>query len=180
LIDIDQFASSLLDEAKRFLERAVDAKGGRGEIPQLHAALMLAVCALEGHVNSVSDEMALRDNLTAHEKGILLEKEVRLSDGNFVVVDNSLRIWRLEDRITFLHARFGITPSLEVAWRPALAGALDLRNKLTHPKSIAPITVAAVRSSITAIIETIDALYTAVYGRGYPMKPLGLNSSTDF
>jgi hypothetical protein len=178
-MDIDQFASSLLEQAKRFFQRAVETGGGAGESPNLHAALMLAVCALEGHVNSVAEEMSLRDNITAHEAGILLEKNVRLVDGQFTL-DPALRMWRLEDRLNFLHARFGVFPTADTAWRSRLAGALDLRNKLSHPKIAAPITVAAVRNALEAIVRTIDVLYVALYNRPYPMTPLGLNSSLDF
>lgn len=179
MIDIGQFSSSLLEEAKRFLERAIEAKGGSGETPNLHAALMLAVCALEGQVNSVADEMAQRDDVTPHEKGVLLERDVRLKDGRFTL-DTALRIWRLEDRLSFLHARFGHYPVSDSSWQPRLASALDLRNKLTHPKGVPPMTVPAVRNAVQAIIDTIDALYSAVYDRPYPMKPLGLNSNLDF
>jgi hypothetical protein len=177
--NIDTFASFLLEEAKRFLERAVEAKGGNGEMPNLHAALLLAVCALEGHVNSVADEMAQRDGVTAHEKGILLERDVRLVNGKFAL-ETALRIWRLEDRLSLIHARFAVYPVSDASWRSRLSSALDLRNKLTHPKEIAPLTIAAVRNSIQAILDTIDALYVGLYNRPYPMKSLGLTSKLSF
>ena len=64
---IDTFASLLLEESKRFLELASDASHDEGVTANLHASMVLAFCALEAHVNAVSDEMAFRKGLTAHE-----------------------------------------------------------------------------------------------------------------
>jgi hypothetical protein len=180
LSDIDQFAADLLEEAKRFLGRAKEAAGGPAEPPNLHAALMLGFCSLEAHVNSVADSFSKRTDLSVHERGILSEQDVQLDDGAFHLV-NKLKITRLEDRIEFLHQRFGksgLDPS--ASWRSALAGAVNLRNKLTHPKAVPNITTAAVESAIQAIIETINALLQAVYGRKFPAASFGLDSKMDF
>ena len=177
--DFDVFASTLLEEAKRFVERAVEARGGNRESPNLHAGLMLAFCALEAHVNAVADEMSQRNGQSPHVLGVLLEKEVRLTNGKFEL-DNRLRISRLEDRIYLLHGYFGIKPDLHGSWRAALAGALDLRNKLTHPKGVPTITVDAVKSAVQAVIDTIDALYRAVYDKPFPVAIRELASKLDF
>lgn len=179
--NIDQFASSLLDEAKRFLEKAIDANGGSAEVPNLHAALMLAFCSLEAHVNAVADEFSQRSDLAVHEREVLLERDVQLIDGAFQL-SSKLRIARMEDRIELLHVRFSKTGNLEptAAWRSKLSGAIDLRNKLTHPKSIPRITIGAVEKAIEAVVETIDALYLALYGRSLPAAGFGLTSTLDF
>jgi hypothetical protein len=177
--DFDVFASTLLEEAKRFVERAVAARGGSGEAPNLHAGLMLAFCALEAHVNAVADEMAQRGGQPPHVMGVLLEKEVRLVDGRFEL-DNRLRISRLEDRVYLLHAYFGLKPDLHGPWRAALAGALGLRNKLTHPKGVPTITVDAVKGAVQAVIDTIDSLYRALYDRPFPVATRELASKLDF
>jgi hypothetical protein len=179
--NIDQFASTLLDEAKRFLERAKDNNGGSAEAPNLHAALMLAFCSLEAHVNAVADELSQRSDLSIHEKGVLLERDVQLIDGAFQM-SPKLRIARMEDRIELLHVRFSKTGgmNLEAPWRSKLSGAIDLRNKLTHPKSIPKITIGAIEKAIEAVIETINALYLALYGRPLPAASFGLASTLDF
>jgi len=179
MADFDVFASTLLEESKRFFERASEANGGAGEAPNLHAALMLAFCALEAHVNAVADEMTRRDNITPHVLGVLLEKEVRLLNGRFGL-DSRLRIFRLEDRIYLLHDRFGMKPDVHGAWRPALSGALNLRNKLTHPKGVPTITVDAVKRAVQAVIDAIDALYRAIYDRPFPVAARELSSKLDF
>jgi hypothetical protein len=178
--NIDQFSSSLLDEAKRFLEIAKEANGGSAEAPNLHAALMLAFCSLEAHLNAVADEFSQRSDLSVHEKGVLLERDVQLVDGEFKI-SSKLRIARIEDRIELLHVRFskkGLIADAE--WRSKLSGAIDLRNKLTHPKAIPLITIGAIEKIIEAVIETINALYISLYNRPLPAANLGVASTLDF
>ena len=178
--NIDQFASSLLEEAKRFLERAKDAVGTAAESPNLHAALMLAFCSLEAHVNSIADEFSNRSELSVHEKGILIERDVQLQEGMFRLTAK-LRISSMEDRITLLHHKFskkGLEAKAE--WRSKLSSAIDLRNKLTHPKIIPSITVGAIEKVIEAVIETINALYVGLYNRPLPAANLGLASTLEF
>jgi hypothetical protein len=176
--DIDAFAASLLEEAKRFLEKAGDDDGQEAEDANLHAALMLAFCALEAHVNSVADEISIRKDINIHDRGALLEKEVRLKDGEYYLA-NALKIHRLEDRIAILHRIF-TKKAAAGPWKSKLAAATDLRNKLTHPKDVPAITAAAVKRAIEAVIETIDALYLSVYGRRFPAANRKLESRLDF
>ena|SRR5215469_317248 len=103
---IDEFASSLLEEAKRFLEKATAHDSG--EQAYLHAALMLGFCALEAHTNPISDEFSIRGDLSIADQSILTERDIRLEHGEFKL--GPLKMYRLEDRILFLHLRFGGTP----------------------------------------------------------------------
>lgn len=176
--DIDAFASSLLEEAKRFLERAEDAKDTTAEQPFLHSALLLACCSLEAHVNSVADEMALRSDLSANVLGVLREKEVHLVDGVFAV-GKKLKIWRLEDRVVMLH-QISPKPNVNGEWRSKLSGALALRNSLSHPRTVPSITRGAVQKAIEGIIDTIDALYQSVYKKRFPAVHRQLLSKLDF
>jgi hypothetical protein len=176
---IDDFARSLLEEAKWFLEKTEDDGDPAANSAYLHAALMLAFCSLEAHVNSVGDDFISRPELSVHEKAILLEKEVRLENGEFRLT-STLRMMRLEDRIRFLHVRFGkaIDPS-EPHWSQ-LAEATTLRNQLTHPKEMIVITKATVGRAIHAIIDTLDAVYRVIYRRPFPAASLGLQAKVSF
>jgi hypothetical protein len=175
---IDDFASSLLEEAKRFLENA-EAADSVSQSAFLHAALMLAFCALEAHVNATADEFAERPGLSIHERAILLEQDVRFDGGKFSA--GGLRMVRLEDRILFLHLRFGGKPLDRTAtWWGELNSAVLLRNQLTHPKLVPTISVDAVRQALKAIIEGIDVLFRAVYRRPFPVANLGLHSRLTF
>jgi len=176
---IDDFARSLLEEAKRFLEKVDDDGDPAANEAYLHAALMLAFCSLEVHVNSVADDFISRPELSLHEKAFLLEREVRLEDGEFRIAP-SLRIIRLEDRIRFLHVKFGRPLDASSPHWSQLAEAARLRNQLTHPKDVMVITKATVGRAIQAIIGTLDCLYQVIYKRGFPSAGIGLDSRLSF
>lgn len=177
MAEIDEFASLLLEEAKRFLEKAQDASDTQQ--PHLHAALMLAFCSLEAHTNAIADDFSTRPDLSPADRGVLLEKEVRLEDGEFRL--GALRIHRLEDRILFLHRRFGGRPlDRNVAWWSELASAIQLRNQLTHPRTVPAINLPEVIRALQAIINTIDALYQAIYHRPFPAASRRLQSRLSF
>ena len=179
MADIDEFAISLLEEAKRFLERASTESDPVGHAAYLHAALLLAFCALEAHINAVAEEFAGRPELSPHEQGILLEKEVRLEDGEFRL--KGLKIYRLEERFSFLHRKFSGKPvDKNAGWWSELLGAIDLRNRLTHPKQAQSVNVNSVQIAIRAIIYSIDALYRNIYKKGFPAATRGLQSRVDF
>jgi hypothetical protein len=177
---IDTFASLLLEEAKRFLELAGEASGDEGVNANLHASMVLAFCALEAHINAVSDEMALQKGLTAHEKSILLEREVRLENGQYKL-KNALKMYRLEDRILFLFARFTkSTLDRDALWWARLKESLNIRNKISHPKDVSVLTKQDVEKSIQAIVDCLDALYQALYHRRLPAASRGLQSKLTF
>jgi hypothetical protein len=179
--EIDLFANQLLDEAKRFLEKSREhSSDSSAESANLHAALLLSFCALEAHVNAIAEEFSGRPELSAHERGILLEREVKLEDGEFLLT-SALRIARLEERIAFLHAKFSGTPIDRTStWWSQLGAATNLRNQLTHAKNVPTISQSTVRSAIQAIIDALDALYQAIYKRKFPPASRGLQSRFTF
>lgn len=178
---IDEFAATLFEQAKRFFEKAVEAKLSDpiASGAFLHASVMVGFCALEAHINSVADELAQREGVNIHERGLLLEQEVRLENGEFKI--GGLKMTRLEDRILFLHYRFGGSHlAKSEAWWSDLMGAIGLRNRLTHPKTAATILTSDVERALLAIISSIDAIYKAVYGKPFPFVSLGLHSQLTF
>lgn len=179
MAEIDKFASLLIEEAKRFYELASETSDADARSAHLHAALMLGFCSLEAHVNAVAEEIADRTNVTLHERGVLIEKEVRLEEGVFI--EKGLRIYRLEERLLLLHKRFGRIPFKKTAAIPNTLGtAIKLRNSLTHPKGVPLVDAADIRNALIAIIETIDNLYQAIYRRRLPAAARGLHSKLSF
>jgi hypothetical protein len=180
MAEIDKFASSLLEESKRFLERACEPSIETvAQDAYLHAALMLAFCALEAHANAIADEFSARNDISIHERAILLEQDVSLEDGEFVA--GRFKMYRLEDRILFLHRRFsGTALDRKVGWWANLRNATDLRNQLTHPRKRPVIKVDDVKQAIEAIIATIDAAYLAIYKTGLPAAGMQLQSKMTF
>ena len=180
MVEFDEFANQLLEEAKRFLEKASEAEDKTVEAATLHAALLLSCCALEAHVNAVAQEFANQSDLSAHEIGLLLEREVKLEGGAFQAYP-SLKMSKLEDRIEFLHLRFSGKPvDRQSSWWSGTQGALNLRNQLVHAKTVPPVTYNAVRNAIQSIIDTLDVLYKAIYKKKFPPSGLGLDSTLTF
>jgi len=178
--EFDIFADQLLEEAKRFLERASEPVDAVAEAANLHAALMLSFCALEARINSIGEEASFRTDLSAQERGLLLERDVRLEDGEFRL-QNGLKIARLEDRIEFLHVKLSGRPvDKSAGWWGQLGSAVRLRNDLTHAKAVPCVTQTGVRNSIGAVVATIDALCKAIYGKKLPAVDLGLQSRLRF
>ena len=177
---IDEFASDLLEEAKRFLEKASEATEQQAITANLHAALMLAFSALEAHVNAICDEVADRPGITVHEKAFLLEREARLIDGEFVA-KQTLRMSRLDDRIQFLHRRFsGKAVDRTEAWWGELQQAIALRNELTHPKAVPSITTQNTERSIQSVVDVLNEVYLQVYSRKFPAFNRGVRSRLNF
>jgi hypothetical protein len=58
--------------------------------------------------------------------------------------------------------------------------ATRLRNKLTHPQVAQTISLKDIKGAIEAIINTIDALYKAIYKKGLPAAKRGLHSNMTF
>jgi hypothetical protein len=177
---IDEFATSLLEESKRFLEKAEEDEDPPALTAYLHASLLLAFSALEAHVNAIADDFASRPELTPHELGVLQEKDVQLVNGSFQI-QKGLKMFRLEDRVEFLHARFsGKQIDHSATWWSSLKEAINLRNQLTHPKGKISINSDSVGRAIQAVVDTIDNLYRAIYRSGFPAAGLRLDSELNF
>lgn len=180
MAEFDIFADQLWEESKRFLEKASGAPDQSSEAANLHAALMLSFCALEARVNSIGEEASLRNDLSEHEKALVLERDVRLENGRFMLQSN-LKMIRLEDRIEFLHTKLSGKPiDKTTAWWGQLQEAIRLRNSLTHAKTVPSITQANVMKALQAILQTLDALSKSIYGKRLPAADVGLRSGLRF
>jgi hypothetical protein len=181
LPEIDDFASLLLEESKRFLELAKESKDDDIRSNAcLHATLVIGFCALEAYINSVAEDLAATVNLSTHEKAILLEKDVGLEGGEFVLKE-SLKIYRLQDRTLFMHKRFSAKQFDDKApWIGNLNSAIGLRNSLTHPKAVPRIRIEEVERAVLSIIEALDALFMAVFRKSFPAASRQLHSKLSF
>lgn len=179
-ISIDTFSNTLLEQGKRFLEKAEESSDKTAIEAFNHAALLLSFSALEAILNSLADEMLLRDGLSPHDIGLLTESDVNLDDGRFAV-SKRLKIFRLEDRLLFLFCRFSPEeqPKTRIWW-PILLHGIDLRNKLVHPKKHVAIQTKVVRQFIEAELQCLDDLYTVLFKRSFPQAKRGLLSTLDF
>jgi hypothetical protein len=171
---IDEFAT--LEESKHFLEK----HEATNSPAYLHAALNLAFCSLEAHVNAIAEEFMTRLELTAWDRAVLSEKAVELNDGEYSLTTR-LKMHRLEDRVLYLCRRFSKKPidRKSKEWSQ-FKTAIQLRNELTHPKNALELTHQTVSNALSAVIEILDVVYRALYRRGYPHKYMRLASSLSF
>jgi hypothetical protein len=180
MMEHDEFANALFEEAKRFLEKAKAAEAKYEQQAYLHASLLLGFCALEAHVNGVARDFGSFDKLTIHEKGLLLEKDVRLEHGTFVIRDG-LKISRLEERILFLHQKFSATElDRSSAMWAELKTASEIRNDLTHSKKAVELDCDKVKRAMQAVLDVTNSLFKAVYKVDYPLLNFGLQSQLEF
>lgn len=176
----DDFATLLFEEAKRFLEKYRSHEDDDAIVAYLHAALLLGYCALEAHINNVAADFVDRPEFTTLEQSILQERDVALKTGQFELT-STLKMYRLEDRFEFLYRRFARQPlDKSVSWWGQLKAGLDLRNAITHPHTPRVVTEKEVAASLTAVLDAIDALFQAVYGKSYPGKGRQLDSMLAF
>lgn len=178
---VDDISGVLLEEAKRFLEKAQAEDNSAGKTAYLHAALNLGFCSLEAHVNAIADDFLTRKDLSLLDGSILSEKDIRFSDGEFIIDEGKLKIYRLDDRIQFLYRRFSGKPlDRKLSWWSELQSAQKLRNKLAHPKDAPVIDERSVSHGLQSVLDTIGALYKAIYKRKFPGSSRGLQSSLLF
>lgn len=178
--EIDEFASKLFEEAKRFFEKGQESASNEERDANLHASINLAFCALEAHINSVADDFLSRSEFNVLEQSILSEKDYELKSGQFVL-SGRRKIYRLEERVEFLLTYFTKQPiDKNAQWWSHFKEAINMRNELTHPKSIPSIDVAVVKRALISILETLNNLYMSVYKKEYPRYKRGLGSTLTF
>lgn len=178
--EFDNFCGSLLEESKRFLEKAKEEKSAEGKEAYQHACLLLAMCSLEAYINGIVEEMCLSPKMPIHIKAILLEKEMKLEKGEFNLT-NSLKMSKLTDRIEILYKRYNkVELNDSENWWRELKSGIDLRNKITHPKEKVKITNELLSKLLQAILDCLSSIYLAVYKRKFPKSNLSLTSRYDF
>lgn len=180
-IDSDAFSIQLLDEAKGFLEKA-DQLDREGEEKLrdafLHASLVVGFSALESHINGVAAELSDRNGWSLLDRSLLLERSVRFTKGQWGLGD--LQFFRTEDRLEFLFVSHGNSDFRTTSWWSDLRNGMNKRNGLVHPRDTVEFTVVDAKRYLSAIIETLDNLYLAVFKRGHPVAGRGLQSTLYF
>jgi type II secretory pathway component PulJ len=179
--DIDALASTLLEESKRFLEKAQETQDQVAQHAYLHASLSLGFSALEAHINAIVDEQLERTDLSVHERAFLSEKKVDMRRGEFILLD-ALQMQRVDDRLSLLWTRCSVDSDYDYqssSWSQLKEG-LKLRNSLTHPKEHIDLTLEKVIRTISAIIDVIDTAFHRIYGKALPAKNRGLQSALNF
>jgi len=177
----DDFSSNLLEESKRFLEKANETSNTIEQSAYFHSAILIGMSALEAYINGICEELLTYPDYSISEKSLLSEREIEFKKGEFALSDK-LKIYRLTDRIEYLYLKFNqqkLSGDNE-KWWGNLKVSIDLRNKLVHPKESVLITYDRTKLLIESIIECLLRLSKIIYNKPFPFKNLGLQSKLMF
>lgn len=176
----DEYSNNLLEKAKRFFEKAKEESTSISKDAYLHSSLLLAISSLEAYINGIADDFKEADILSLYEKGFLLERDISLKNGEFVL-ENRLKMSRLIERIEFLFTKFDSSKlDKSSSWWQNLKKGISLRNSLVHPKEYTKISEFNIEQTLFSVIECINNLFLAIYKRKLPSKNMGLNSKLTF
>jgi len=176
----DEFSSNLLEEAKRFFEIAKESPDLIAKKAYLHASLLLSISSLEAFVNGIAIDFKNVSSLSLHEKAFLVEKQIILKTGEFLITDQ-LKMSRLIERIEFLFIKFNkALLDKRSKWWQNLKAGISLRNNIVHPKEYHEIKDKQIEATLLAVIECINNLFRAIYRKKLPSFNMGLNSKLSF
>ena len=177
MTNFDFFGEMLFEEAKFYLEIAKNKENVMGEEDAaLHASLLLAMSALEAYINAVAEELVTTFELNMFEKSILAEKDIKLHKGT-INLGNGLKMYRLIDRIAFIYSKYSKKGTDDTdTWYMEIKQTIDLRNDLVHPKNIVQVTYPQVERALWSILNTVNEIFLAVYGRKVPIFNYGIQA----
>ena len=178
-MDFDNFAVQLFEESKVLFEKAKATSDDFSKDVFLHSSLLLVMSSLEACVNSISEELLIDPYINDYsllEQSLLLEREIIYKNGRYQL-GSSLKMSRLVDKIEYLMVRF-LRDKWDVnsTWFVQLKQSIDFRNKLVHPKEYVKITEKQVENAINSVLETMNALFKAIYKKTFPSYSYGLTS----
>jgi hypothetical protein len=177
--DFVDYSRSLMDAAKGFRTHALGIAEGEVKQAFLRAALLHACSFLEAHLNYMAEHFTDNTMFSLHEKGVLLEKEVRFAKGVFQLSD-TLKIARITDRIDLLLAKCSANPvSDKAGWYPDVVTTLKTRNSLVHPKDAHTLNEGDVNLALVCMLKAADTLYNVVFRKGLPYAKRGIEGGLD-
>ena len=179
----DAFVFELLEESKSFFETAKRTNDEFSKKAFLNASMLLSISAIEAGINSIIADILIEpyiDHYPTHDQGLLLEKDVKLENGKFVL-SNSLKISRLTDRIEYLYSKFSKKPLKQdsefMKWYTLLKQSIDYRNKLVHPKEGIELTENQIENTLLSVLVVLNKLFLVIYKKKIPVYDLGLNTT---
>lgn len=178
--DFVDYSRGLLEAAKGFRTHALGLVEGDVKQAFLRASLLHSCSYLEAHLNYMTEHFTDSPIFSLHEKGVLLEREIRFDAGEFKLT-KTLKISRITDRIDLLLSKCSDDPSSKKAgWYSDLNRTLKIRNSLVHPKDTHALSDADVKLSLTCMLHAVDTLYTVVFKKGLPHAKKGIDGGLDF
>ena len=178
MTQLSDFSRDLLESGKFFYQLARKENIDARKQACLRASLYHALAYVEAQVNDIAEHFVDSGSFTSYELGTLLERDVVLERGKFVLRD-SLKMTRLTDRIDLLATHFGTDP-LALPGYSSLKGAIKKRNSLSHPKMDISLTDIEAATAIEASISVCSGLAKCIFGKDLPYTDRGLDPTSDY
>lgn len=164
-----------LDYAERLYEDAQEPRNTNSAQPYIIGSILSSWMAIESFINNMMEDFASlpADMFTVHERGFLLEKQVKFEisgskKGKFCL-QNKEEFRRLDDKILFLIARFGGSKSVDKGahiWQ-RFEKMKEKRNSLSHPRSNKEVelTLEDAQEAINVSKEIMQLVSKKVWGK---------------
>lgn len=178
MADFVEYSRNLMESAKGFRTHAITLPEGEPKQAFLRASLLHACSFLEAHLNYLAEHFTTESTFSLHERGVLLEREIRFNRGVFQITD-ALKISRMTDRIDILLNKFTEDAATsKSSWYPNLTSTLKTRNALVHPKDSHILTEDDVELALLCVLDATDTLYNAVFKKGLPYVKKGIEGGS--
>ncbi len=172
--DFVENSRSLMEAAKGFRSHALSLAEGEVKQAFFRASLLHACSFLEAHLNYMAEHFIDSGMFSLHEKGVLLERDVRFEGGAFQLT-STLKISRITDRIELLLSKCSTRPLADkVGWYTDVGQTLKIRNSLVHPKDTHSLSDAEVKLALICMLKASNTLYTVVFKKGLPYAKKGI------
>lgn len=178
MTELPNFSRQLLESAKFFLQLATEESGRERRQAYLRATLYHALAYVEAQVNDIAEHFGEDGPFALHELAVLLERGVFLEHGQFVM-NQSLRMTSLTDRIDVLAANFGEGPTAVPSYA-SFKSSIRRRNTLSHPKIDVQLSEAEVREAIESSVSVCNWLAKAIFSKPLPYADRGLRPTADY
>jgi hypothetical protein len=174
-----KYSQDIMEAAKGFRTQAIVLPEGKLKQAFFRASLLHACSFLESHLNYMAEHFTKSEIFSIHEKGVLLEREVRLENGVFILTNN-LKISRITDRIELLMAKCSNVPFKEKPkWYSNLERILKSRNSLVHPKEVHKLSESDLDLALTCVLDATNSLYLMVFKKRLPYANKGIYGGLD-
>ncbi len=176
--DYTDYCLTILDSAKRFLEKADKLDSGSEKSAFIRASIQSTFSFVEATLHNIVLGLASqKDFFSAAELGVIEERRVNLNRGVFVLT-NTRQFHALEDRILLLLCKFNGNPN--ESWVSKFSYAISVRNRITHPRGTTEPTVSDCEQCIESAMDALNALFLAVHNKPHPKHGRGLQSESDW
>jgi hypothetical protein len=180
--ELEKNSRHLLEIAKRYLEKAKEAKKDPIAIDAyLRACIIIAFASLESQLLYVASHFTGRKDMGVLERAVIGQFEYEFQNGVCKLTDKP-KFYKLEERLKLLLAFFSGDEfkARDYPWWSNLMEGVNIRNEIVHPKRVTELTIPAAGSILKGILGAMSDIYEVVFKKKFPAAALELESRYEF